>query len=77
MRFGVLVNCIAIFIVLSAANIQSANAQSARYASEQRSKAATTYYSRARTMLVEALAEYEQGRRYAQRVQTNPRGAWR
>lgn len=46
--------------------VQSANAQNARYASEQRANAATTYYSRARTMLVEALAEYEQGRRYAQ-----------
>lgn len=44
----------------------TAYAQNARYASEQRSNAAITYYSRARTMMVEALAEYEQGRRYAQ-----------
>ncbi len=43
----------------------NAQAQNARYASEQRANAAVAYYSRARTMLVEALAEYEQGKKYA------------
>ncbi len=42
-----------------------AQAQTARYASESRANAAVTYYARARTMLVEALAEYEQGKKYA------------
>jgi hypothetical protein len=46
-------------------SIDNAEAQRARYASEQRRNAAVAYYARARTMLVEALAEYEQGRRYA------------
>lgn len=57
MRFSI------IFLFLM---LPSAYAQNARYASEQRANAAITYYSRARTMLVEALSEYEQGRRYAQ-----------
>ena len=38
---------------------------SARYASKQRQVAAAGYYARARTMLVEALSEFEQGRKYA------------
>ena len=35
------------------------------YASEQRKNAALGHYARARTMLVEALAEFEQARKYA------------
>lgn len=62
MRFNILFKGLVLFLMLSS----QAFAQNARYASEQRANAATTYYSRARTMLVEALAEYEQGRRYAQ-----------
>ena len=42
-----------------------AQAETERYASESRANAAVTYYARSRTMLVEALAEYEQGRKYA------------
>lgn len=61
MRANTVVKGLLLFLMLS-----QAHAQSSRYASEERANAAVTYYSRARTMLVEALAEYEQGRRYAQ-----------
>jgi len=44
---------------------EPALAQKTQYASERRKQASVGYYSRARTMLVEALEEYEQGRRYA------------
>lgn len=54
------ISCLSLLFVA-----EQAQAQKARYASEQRRHAAVGYYSRARTMLVEALAEYEQGRRYA------------
>ena len=42
-----------------------ADAQTAQYASKQRASAAAGYYARSRAMLVEALAEFEQGRKYA------------
>lgn len=61
MRASTILKGFLLFLMLS-----QAQAQNARYASEQRANAAVTYYSRARTMLVEALADYEQGRRYAQ-----------
>lgn len=40
-------------------------AEAQRYASKQRSNVAIGHYSRARTMMVEALKEFEQGRRLA------------
>ena len=52
-------------VILTLLFTSFAQAQTARYASEQRANAAVTYYARARTMLVEALAEYEQGKKYA------------
>ncbi len=41
------------------------NAQAQEYASKQRTNAAVGYYARSRAMLVEALEEFEQGRKYA------------
>ncbi len=41
-------------------------AQAQDYASVERRNAAIGYYSRARALMVEALAEFEQGRKYAQ-----------
>lgn len=40
-------------------------AHAQQYASKQRTNAALGHYARARAMLVEALAEFEQGRKYA------------
>lgn len=40
-------------------------AQAQQYASKQREAAAVGYYSRARALMVEALQEFEQGRRFA------------
>lgn len=55
--------CIATIVVFSG-TVQTASAQ--EYASKQRARVAVGYYARARAMLVEALAEFEQGRKTAQ-----------
>lgn len=54
-------------VVTSAAlgTVTSAEAQNQRYAGKQRSVAAIGHYARARALLVEALAEFEQGRQNA------------
>ena len=50
-------------LLLMFPNIQTAKADD--YAAKERSNAAVGHYARARAMLVEALAEFEQGRKYA------------
>ena len=53
-------------LALAATLIVSSSARAdTTYASEQRKNAAEGHYARARAMLVEALAEFEQGRKYA------------
>lgn len=49
----------------SAAAAGEAGAENARYASESRKNAAVGHYARARSMLVEALAEFEQAKKLA------------
>ncbi|MCB0322075.1 MAG: hypothetical protein KDD69_00845 [Bdellovibrionales bacterium] len=51
--------------LLLSSTLFSEDAQAQRYASKQRANAATGHYARARAMMVEALKEFEQGRRLA------------
>ena len=58
--------CLAAAITSGAlGTVQKAEAQNQRYATKQRSVAALGHYARARSLLVEALAEFEQGRKNA------------
>ena len=47
------------------ASVSQSTAEAQRYASKQRSNVAVGHYARARAMMVEALKEFEQGRRLA------------
>ena len=55
------------FILLGAALMPASTcrAQAPEYASKERARAAVGYYARARAMMVEALEEFEQGRKLA------------
>ncbi len=57
--------CYLSLAALAAAVAVSPAGAESNYATEQRKNAAMGHYARARTMLVEALAEFEQARKYA------------
>jgi hypothetical protein len=59
------VTCLYCFLIGAGSFIPSTASADTKYASKERSTISRAHMSRARTLLVEALAEFEEGRKYA------------